>query len=422
MPATELGRTIDAVWRIESARIVAAVARIVRDVGLAEELAQDALVAALEHWPEAGLPQNPAAWLMTTARNKALDRIRQAALHRQKQQELGADADARGEQFTADPAADLEADHDIDDDMLRLIFTACHPVLAREAQVALTLKLIAGLSTGEIARAFLQSEPTIAQRIVRAKKALSNAKVPFEVPRGEALQARLAAVLEVIYLIFNEGYAATSGDDWMRPALCEEAQRLARMLAGLAPAEREVHGLAALLELQASRLRTRTDAEGKPILLLAQDRARWDWLLVNRGFAALALAQQQSGQPGPYELQAAIAACHASARTADATDWKAIVRIYDALARVQPSPVVQLNRAVAVGMAEGPAAALPLVQAIAEEGLLADYHLLPAVLGDLLAKLGRRAEARGEFERAAALAQNQRERALLLERARATLD
>jgi predicted RNA polymerase sigma factor len=357
---------------------------------------------------------------MTTAKNKALDRIRQAALHRRRQQELGADVDARGEHLTPDASDAL--DEDIDDDLLRLVFTACHPVLAQEAQVALTLKLLAGLSTAEIARAFLQTEPTIAQRIVRAKRTLAEAEVPFEVPRGEELQARLAAVLQVIYLIFNEGYSATAGDHWMRPALCEEALRLARMLTALAPAQREAHGLAALLELQASRLRARADAEGRPILLLDQDRARWDWLLVNRGFAALARAQQQPGAPGPYELQAAIAACHASARTAAATDWNAIVRIYDQLARVLPSPVVQLNRAVAVGMAQGPGAALPLVEAIAAEGALDDYHLLPAVHGDLLAKLGRRAEARGQFERAAQLAQNQRERALLLERMRATLD
>jgi RNA polymerase sigma factor (sigma-70 family) len=420
MPGTELTRTIDAVWRIESARIVAAVSRIVRDVGLAEELAQDALVAALEHWPAEGLPQNPAAWLMTAAKNKALDRIRQAALHRRKQQELGADVDARGEHVVADPSDSI--DDDIDDDLLRLIFTACHPLLSQEAQVALTLKLLAGLSTAEIARAFVQSEPTIAQRIVRAKRTLSNARVPFEVPRGEELDTRLAAVLEVIYLIFNEGYSATAGDDWMRPALCEEALRLGRMLAELASRQREVHGLVALLELQASRLRARTDTQGRPILLLDQDRARWDWLLIGRGLAALARAQALPGGAGPYELQAAIAACHASARTADATDWNGIVRIYGALARMQPSPVVELNRAVAVGMAQGPAAALPLVDAIAADGSLADYHLLPAVRGDLLLKLERRAEARAEFERAAALARNQRERTLLLERARATLD
>jgi RNA polymerase sigma factor (sigma-70 family) len=420
MANTELARTIDAVWRIESARIVATVARIVRDVGLAEELAQDALVAALEHWPTEGLPNNPAAWLMTTARNKALDRIRQAALHRRKHEELGADVDALGEHITPDISEAV--DEDIDDDLLRLMFTACHPVLAQDAQVALTLKLLAGLSTSEIARAFVQSEPTVAQRIVRAKRTLTNAQVPFEVPRGEALQERLASVLQVIYLIFNEGYSATAGDDWMRPALCEEAMRLARMLTALAPTQREVHGLAALLELQASRLRARTDAQGRPILLLDQDRARWDWVLVKRGFDALARAQQLPGAPGPYELQAAIAACHASARIADATDWNAIIRIYDALARAQPSPVVLLNRAVAVCMAQGPGAALSLVDAIAAEGSLDEYHLLPAVRGDLLGKLGRRAEARAEFERAASLATNQRERTLLLERARATLD
>jgi RNA polymerase sigma factor (sigma-70 family) len=421
MASTEPTRTIDAVWRIESARIVAAVARIVRDVGLAEELAQDALVAALEHWPTDGVPQNPAAWLMTTARNKALDRIRQAALHRRKQQELGTDADALDGHLVPDISDALD-DDDIDDDLLRLIFTACHPVLAQEAQVALTLKLLAGLSTAEIARAYLQTEPTVAQRIVRAKRTLTNAQVPFEVPRGDELHDRLAAVLQVIYLIFNEGYSATAGDDWMRPALCEEALRLARMLTALAPLQREAHGLVALLELQASRLRARTDPAGKPILLLEQDRARWDWLLIGRGLDALARAQKLPGRPGPYELQAAIAACHASARTADATDWNAIVRIYDTLAAAQPSPIVLLNRAVAVSMAQGPAAALPLVDGIVAEGSLDEYHLLPAVRGDLLNRLGRRAEARAEFERAAALAQNQRERTLLLERARATLD
>ena len=420
MPSTELARIIDAIWRIESARIVAVVARIVRDVGLAEELAQDALVAALEHWPVEGLPDNPAAWLMTTAKNKALDRIRQAALHRRRQEELGADLDALGEHVAPD-VSDVVDEH-IDDDLLRLMFTACHPVLAQEAQVALTLKLLAGLSTAEIARAFVQGEATVAQRIVRAKRTLSNAQVPFEVPRGEEMQERLAAVLQVIYLIFNEGYCATAGDDWMRPALCEEAMRLVRMLGALAPRQREVHGLTALLELQASRLRARTDPAGRPILLLEQDRARWDWVLVSHGFNALARAQMLPGEPGPYELQAAIAACHASARRADATDWNAIVRIYDALARVQPSPVVLLNRAVAIGMAQGAGAALVLVDAIAAEGFLNDYHLLPAVRGDLLGKLGRRAEARAEFERAAALATNQRERTLLLERARATLD
>ncbi len=420
MPSTELARTVDAVWRIESARIVAAVARIVRDVGLAEDLAQDALVAALEHWPAEGLPKNPAAWLMTTARNKALDRIRQAALHRRKQQELGADVDARGEHVVADHSDALD-DDDIDDDLLRLIFTACHPVLAREAQVALTLKLLAGLSTAEIARAFLQAEPTIAQRIVRAKRALSTAQVAFEVPRGTELEARLAAVLEVIYLIFNEGYAATAGDDWMRPALCEEALRLARTLTALAPRQREAHGLIALLELQASRLNARTDARGRPILLLDQDRARWDWLLIGRGLAALERARTLPGAPGPYELQAVIAACHARARTPQDTNWRAIVATYDELATLMPTPIVALNRAVAVSRADGPAVALPLVEAIDAEGSLADYHLLPAVRGDLLEKLGRLGEARVEFERAAALARNQRERTLLLERARATM-
>ncbi len=422
MPATELQRTIDAVWRIESARIVAAVARIVRDVGLAEELAQDALVAALEHWPTEGLPRNPAAWLMATAKNKALDRIRQAALHRRKQEELGADVDARGEHVAPNPLDALEDEDDIGDDLLRLIFTACHPVLTREAQVALTLKLLAGLSTAEIARAFLQGEPTIAQRIVRAKRTLAEAQVPFEVPRGGELQERLSAVLEVIYLIFNEGYSATAGDDWMRPALCEEAMRLARMLVQLVPEQREAHGLIALLELQASRLRARTDAEGRPILLMDQDRARWDWLLIGRGLAALGEARKLAGAAGPYELQAEIAAGHGRARTAVQTDWHAIVRAYDALAELMPSPVIELNRAVAISRADGAAAALPLVDALVAGGALENYHLLPAVRGDLLEKLGRRAEARAEFEKAAALAQNQRERTLMQQRARATLD
>ena len=422
MPATELQRSIDAVWRIESARIVAAVARIVRDVGLAEELAQDALVSALEHWPTEGLPRNPAAWLMATAKNKALDRIRQAALHRRKQEELGADVDALGEHVAPNPLDALEDEDDIGDDLLRLIFTACHPVLTREAQVALTLKLLAGLSTAEIARAFLQGEPTIAQRIVRAKRTLADAKVPFEVPRGEELQERLAAVLEVIYLIFNEGYSATAGDDWMRPALCEEAMRLARILVQLVPEQREAHGLIALLELQASRLRARTDAEGRPILLMDQDRARWDWLLIGRGLAALNEARKLPGTAGPYELQAEIAAGHGRARTAAQTDWHAIVRAYDALAELMPSPVIELNRAVAISRADGAAAALPLVDALVAGGALESYHLLPAVRGDLLEKLGRRSEARAEFEKAAALAQNQRERTLMHQRARATLD
>jgi RNA polymerase sigma factor (sigma-70 family) len=419
--ARNLHRSIDAVWRIESARIIGAVARLVRDVGLAEELAQDALVAALEHWPTDGIPDNPGAWLMAAAKNRALDRLRQQALHLRKRQELGADADARGDHVVPDFSDALDAADDIGDDLLRLVFTACHPVLAREAQVALTLRLLGGLTTTEIARAFLQPEPTIAQRIVRAKRALGAARIPFEVPRGDALAARLAAVLEVIYLIFNEGYSATAGDDWMRPALCDEALRLGRVLAQLAPQQSEVHGLVALMEIQASRTRARVDAQGRPILLLEQDRGRWDHLLIGRGLAALERAAALGGERGPYELQAAIAACHARAPAAVQTDWVQIVALYDALAQRLPSPVVELNRAVAVGMAFGPAAALPLVDALAAAGQLDRYHLLGAVRGDLLAKLGRPGEARQAFERAAELATNQRERELLLERARATL-
>ena len=416
----DLHRTIDAVWRIESARIIGAVARMVRDVGLAEELAQDALVAALEHWPADGIPDNPAAWLMATAKNRALDRLRQAALHLRKQRELGADADARGDHVVPDFSDAIDARDDIDDDLLRLVFTACHPVLSREAQVALTLRLLGGLATTEIARAFLVPEPTIAQRIVRAKRTLTAAKVPFEVPRGDALAARLAAVLEVTYLIFNEGYAATAGDDWMRPALCDEAMRLGRMLAQLAPRQAEVHGLVALMEIQASRMRARVDAQGRPILLLDQDRSRWDHLLIGRGLAALERAASLAGERGPYQLQATIAACHARAHTGAETDWARIVALYGELLQRQPSPVIELNRAVAVGMAFGPAAALPLVDALVASNELARYHLLGAVRGDLLFKLGRLAEARPEFERAAALTGNERERALLLERARAT--
>jgi len=420
MSVTDVHRTIDAVWRIESARLIAGLARMLRDVGLAEELAQDALVVALEQWPQTGVPDNPGAWLMTTAKHRAIDRLRRSKLLERKHAELVHELEMEQEQQVS--AVEAALDDPIGDDLLRLMFTACHPVLTEEAQVALTLKLLAGLSTAQIARAFVQGEPTVAQRIVRAKRTLANARVPFEVPRGEELQERLAAVLQVIYLIFNEGYSATAGDDWTRPALCEEAMRLARMLMALAPAQREVHGLNALLELQASRLRARTDAQGRPILLLDQDRARWDWVLVKRGFDALARAQKLAGPPGPYELQAAIAACHASARTAIATDWNAIVCIYDSLQRLQPSPIVRLNRAVAVGMAQGPAPALMLVEAICAEGSLDGYHLLHAVRGDLLGKLGRRAEARVQFEAAAALATNQRERALLVERARAMLD
>jgi RNA polymerase sigma factor (sigma-70 family) len=418
--ARDLHRTIDAVWRIESARIIGALARRVRDVGLAEELAQDALVAALEHWPREGIPDNPGAWLMATAKNRALDRLRQLTLHHRKQQELGADADARGDHVVPDFSDALDAADDIGDDLLRLVFTACHPVLSREAQVALTLKLLAGMSTAEIAHAFLQPEATIAQRIVRAKRTLGDARVPFEVPRGDALQERLAAVLEVTYLIFNEGYAATAGDDWTRPALCDEALRLGRILARLSPHTAEVHGLVALMEIQASRMRARLDAEGKPILLMAQDRGRWDQLLIGRGLAALALAEQLGGEPGPYQLQAALAACHARARTPESTDWHRIVALYGALMACMPSPVVELNRAVAVSMASGPAAALLLVDGLVTDGQLARYHLLPAVRGDLLVRLDRADEALVEFERAAAMTANEREKTLLLERARGT--
>ncbi|MDN3919172.1 RNA polymerase sigma factor [Roseateles violae] len=422
--ATE--RAIDAVWRIESAKIIAGVARIVRDVGLAEELAQDALVAALEHWPAEGVPDKPGAWLMATAKNRALDRLRQHALHARKQEELGQDMEAMGTHRQPDfaddviSALDAARQDDIGDELLSLIFTACHPVLSTEARVALTLRLLGGLSTEEIARAFLAAEPTIAQRIVRAKRSLAAAKVPFEVPRGADRDQRLASVLEVIYLIFNEGYSATAGEDWMRPALCEEAQRLGRVLAELAADEPEVHGLLALMEIQASRSRARLDASGRPVLLLDQDRGRWDPLLIRRGLAALARAEALVGGRaalGVYALQGAIAACHARARRAEDTDWAEIVALYDALAQIAPSPVVELNRAVAVGMAFGPAAALELVEGLAAHPQLRSYHWLPSVRGDLLLKLGRRAEARGEFERAAALTRNARERALLLERA-----
>lgn len=418
--ARDVHRAIDAVWRLESARIIGALARRVRDVGLAEELAQDALVAALEHWPTDGIPDNPGAWLMTAAKNKGLDRIRQFALHREKQEELGADADARGDHVVPDFSDSLDDADDVGDDMLRLVFTACHPVLSREAQVALTLKLLAGMSTAEIARAFLQPEPTIAQRIVRAKRTLGEANVPFEVPRGDALQERLAAVLEVVYLIFNEGYSATAGDDWTRPSLVEEGLRLARILSQLSPATAEVQGLVALMEIQASRMNARLDAQGKPILLMAQDRSRWDQLLIGRGLAALARAEALGGEPGPYQLQAAIAACHARARTPEATDWARIVALYGELMTVAPSPVVELNRAVAVSMASGPAAALLLVDGLVTDGHLARYHLLHAARGDFLARLDRHDEARVEFERAAAMTANEREKALLMERAQSS--
>ncbi len=425
--AREVQGRLDAVWRIEAGKITGALARLLRDVGLAEEMAQDALVAALETWPRDGVPHNPGAWLMTAARNKALDRLRQIKLQSSKHEELGADADARGDHVVPDfvDALDAAREDEIGDDLLRLIFTACHPVCPHEQRAALTLKLLGGLSTAEIARAYMLPEPTVAQRIVRAKKTLSNAGVPFEVPRGEALGERLASVLEIVYLIFNEGYTATAGRDWMRKPLCEEALRLARMLQGLfagrGEGEREVHGLAALLEIQASRLGSRVDAQGEPILLLDQDRGKWDRLYIGRGLQALARAATLPGAPGPYELQAAIAACHARAARAEDTDWARIVAIYDLLLARLPSPVVRLNRAVALGMAQGPAAALPEVDALMQEAALARYHLLHAVRGDLLFKLGRMAEAREAFEQAASMTANERERALMQQRARATL-
>jgi RNA polymerase sigma factor (sigma-70 family) len=408
-------RAIDAVWRIESARLIAGLARIVRDVGVAEELAQDALVAALEQWPRAGVPDNPGAWLMATAKHRAIDLLRRRELLERKHEELGRELDARQGESMADREAAL--DDDVGDDLLRLVFTACHPVLSPEARVALTLRLLGGLTTDEIARAFLVPEATVAQRIVRAKRTLAEARVPFELPRGADRAARLASVLEVIYLIFNEGYSATAGDEWLRPALCEDALRLGRILAELTPAEPEVHGLVALMEIQASRSHARTRPNGEPILLLEQDRARWDQLLIRRGLSALARAEALGGALGPYALQAAIAACHARARTAEETDWQRIAALYGALSRLAPSPVVELNRAVALSMAFGPAAGLELVDALVAEGSLKSYHLLPTVRGDLLAKLGRYVEARAEFEHAATLTRNARERELLLARA-----
>jgi RNA polymerase sigma factor (sigma-70 family) len=414
---------IAAVWRIEQARIVAGVARMVRDIGLAEELAQDALVAALEHWPGDGVPDNPGAWLVTTAKHRALDRLRRDKNFAAKLEQIGLDLEAREALVVPDfvDALDAARQDDIGDDLLRLVFTSCHPLLSPDARVALTLKLLGGLTTAEIARACLVPEPTIAQRIVRAKRTLAEARVPFEVPRGDELAPRLASVLEVVYLIFNEGYTATVGDDWMRPSLCDEALRLARILAELAPDEPEVHGLAALLELQASRTAARIDEQGRPVLLADQNRARWDHLLIRRGLAALSRCEQLSatqGQPlGPYALQAAIAACHARAPTAEATDWPGIAALYDALAQATPSPVVELNRAVAVGMAFGPAAGLAIVDALIDEPALKSYQWLPAVRGDMLSRLGRLEEARSEFLRAAKLAKNEREKALLLARA-----
>ena len=420
-PGSATARTIEAIWHIEAARVIASVARMTRDVGLAEEFAQDALVAALEHWPTAGVPGKPGAWLMTTAKRRALDHLRHEKLAAPRHEELSRELDAQHAMAAAEFADSVDdaLDDEVGDDLLRLIFTACHPVLSPEARSALTLRVMGGLTTDEIARAYLKPEPTIAQRIVRAKRTLATAHVPFEVPRGEALVSRLSSVLEVVYLIFNEGYSATAGDDWMRPSLCEEALRLGRVLAGLMSAEPEVHGLVALMEIQASRLAARVDARGEPILLLDQDRARWDHLLIRRGLAALERAESLPGPLGPYTLQAAIAACHARAATADATDWTRIAALYDALAQVAPSPVVALNRAVAVAMAFGPAAGLEIVDALLSEPSLENYHLLPSVRGDLLARLDRVAEARAEFERAATLTRNARERALLLARAAA---
>ncbi|MGH6926400.1 MAG: RNA polymerase sigma factor [Propylenella sp.] len=419
MTAAETHRAISAVWRIESPRLIAGLARMVRDVGLAEDLAQDALVVALERWPEAGIPERPGAWLMAAAKNRAIDQFRRRKRLEVKDAEIGHELEI--EQLSA-PDLDAALDDDIGDDLLRLIFTSCHPLLSTEARVALTLRIMGGLTTEEIARAFLVPEPTVAQRIVRAKRTLAEKRVPFEVPHGAELAERLASVLEVVYLVFNEGYAATAGDDWMRPQLCEEALRLGRILAGLAPQEPEVHGLLALMEIQASRFGARTGPEGEPVLLLDQNRARWDRLLIRRGLAALERAEAIGGVPGPYQLQAAIAACHARARTAGETDWMRIAALYAVLAQISPSPVVELNRAVALGMAFGAAQGLELVDALAGEPSLKSYHLLPSVRGDFLQKLGRLDEARAEFERAASLTKNERERKLLLDRAEACVE
>ena len=412
MTSSPAHRAVEAVWRIESPRLIAGLTRMVRDVGLAEDLAQDALVAALERWPESGVPDNPGAWLMATAKRRAIDKLRHGQLAEKKHEEIA-------RQIESSPTADIHdsIDDPVGDDLLRLVFIACHPILPTEARVALTLRLLGGLKTDEIARAFLTTEATVAQRIVRAKRTLSEARVPFEGPRGDELAARVSSVLEVIYLIFNEGYAATAGDDWLRPALCEEALRLGRILAELTPGEAEVHGLVALMEIQASRAKARVGSGGEPVLLLDQDRGRWDRLLIGRGLAALERAQQLGAALGPYALQASIAACHARARTAGETDWERIVALYDALVVLVPSPVVELNRAVAVAMAFGPAAGLELVDALVSAPSLQNYHLLPSVRGDLLAKLGRFEEAHREFVRAASLTRNARERDLLLSRA-----
>ncbi len=415
MTPADLHRTIDAVWRIESPRLIAGLTRMVRDVGLAEDLAQDALVAALEQWPESGVPDNPGAWLMAAAKHRAIDQFRRNTRLVRKHEELGREVGAKE---LAMPDLDSALDDDIGDDLLRLLFISCHPVLSTEAQVALTLRLLGGLTTGEIARAFLVPEATVAQRIVRSKRTLAEKRIPYEAPHGDEITARLSSVLAVIYLIFNEGYAATSGDDWMRTSLCEEALRLGRVLSGLMPQEPEVHGLVALMEIQASRSRARVGPSGEPILLLDQNRAHWDQLLIRRGLAELARAQKLDAARGWYVLQAEIVACHARARTPEDTDWRRIVTLYTELVQVAPSPVVELNRAVAVAMASGPAAGLELVDALAAEGSLGNYHLLPSVRGDLLKKLGRLEEARGEFKHAASLTRNARERELLMERAR----
>jgi RNA polymerase sigma-70 factor (ECF subfamily) len=415
--AADTHRAIDAVWRIESARLIAGLTRLVRgDIGLAEELAQDALVAALERWPESGIPDNPGAWLMATAKHRAIDRLRRGKLLERKHEQLGQDL---AELELTVPDLEAAIDDDVGDDLLRLMFSACHPVLSTEARVALTLRLLGGLTTDEIARAFLVPEPTVAQRIVRAKRTLAEQHVPFEVPRGAELGARLGSVLEVVYLIFNEGYSATAGEDWMRPGLCEDALRLGRILSQLMPDQQEVHGLTALMEIQASRSTARVGPEGEPILLLEQDRSRWDQLLIRRGLAALEQAERLGAERGPYTLQAAIAACHARARVAEETDWIHITALYGALGELSPSPVIELNRAVALSMAFGPAAGLQAVDQLADEPSLASYHLLPSVRGDLLFKLGRHAEARAEFERAASLTRNAREQTLLLQRAAA---
>jgi len=415
-PAPEIHRTIDAVWRIESAKLIAGLTRVVRDVGMAEDLAQDALLAALEQWPKSGVPDNPGAWLMAIGKRRAIDIMRRGPMMDRKHAEIGHELESKQE--NPEPELADALDDEVGDDLLRLVFIACHPVLSTEARVALTLRLLGGLTTDEIARAFLVAESTIAQRIVRAKRTLSDRKVPFEVPRGAELASRVSSVLEVIYLIFNEGYSATSGEDWVRPNLCQEALRLGRVVAELAPNEPEVHGLVALMEIQASRLRARVGPSGEPIVLLDQNRAKWDYVLIRRGLAALERAESLGGALGPFALQGAIAACHARARAADETDWARIASLYQALSQVTPSPIVELNRAVAVSMASGPAAGLEIVDALTSEPTLATYHLLPSVRGDFLRKLGRFDEARVELERAASLTRNARERDLLLERAR----